>query len=76
MRGVSLSDGSAPNHVLAVGAHPDDIEAALKAYEEALFPRSKSAAAEAHRNHGFFFDDRAPKGLIDFFTGALEEKRE
>jgi LmbE family N-acetylglucosaminyl deacetylase len=26
MRGVSLSDGSAPNHVLAVGAHPDDIE--------------------------------------------------
>jgi 2-polyprenyl-6-methoxyphenol hydroxylase-like FAD-dependent oxidoreductase len=60
----------------AIAGRPDDVEAALAAYEEALFPRSKSAAAEAHRNHGFFFDDRAPKGLIDFFTGALEEKRE
>ena len=32
----------------AIAAHPDDIEAALTAYEEALFPRSESAAAEAH----------------------------
>jgi LmbE family N-acetylglucosaminyl deacetylase len=26
MRGVSLCDGGAPDHILAVGAHPDDIE--------------------------------------------------
>lgn len=56
----------------AIAAHPGDIEAALTAYEEAMFPRGTSAAAEAHHNHGLFFDDRAPFGLIDFFTGALE----
>ncbi len=56
----------------AIAAHPGDIEAALTAYEEAMFPRGASAAAEAHRNHKLFFDDRAPFGLIDFFTGALE----
>jgi len=60
----------------AIAAHPDDVEAALTAYEEALFPRSESAAAEAHRNHALLFDDRAPAGYIDLITGALEEERE
>ena len=32
----------------AIAAHLDDIEAALTAYEEALFPRSESAATDAH----------------------------
>ena len=32
----------------AIAAHPDDIEAALTAYEEELFPRSESTAADAH----------------------------
>jgi len=56
----------------AIAAHPDDVEAALTAYEEALFPRSESAAAGAHLILGLCLDDRAPFGLIDFFTGALE----
>ena len=60
----------------AIAAHPDDVEAALTAYEEALFPRSESAAAEAHRNHELLFDDRAPAGYIDLITGALEEEHE
>ena len=60
----------------AIAAHPDDIEAALTAYEEALFPRSESAAADAHRILELFLDDRAPFGLVDFFTGALAGKHQ
>jgi 2-polyprenyl-6-methoxyphenol hydroxylase-like FAD-dependent oxidoreductase len=54
----------------AIAAHPDDVEAALTAYEEALFPRSEAAAVDAHMILGLCLDDRAPFGLIDFFTGA------
>jgi len=57
----------------AIAAHPDDIEAALTAYEEAMFPRSLSKAADAHLILGLLLGDRAPFGLIDFFTGALKE---
>ena len=60
----------------AIVAHPDDVEAALAAYEAALFPRSASAAAEAHRILGLCLDDRAPFGLVDFLTGALGGERE
>ena len=56
----------------AIAAHPGDIEAALTAYEKALFPRSESAAADAHMILGLCLDDRAPFGLIDFLTGALK----
>ena len=54
----------------AIAAHPDDIEAALAASEAALFPRRETAAVEAHLILGLCLDDRAPFGLIDFFTGA------
>ncbi|MGX4585781.1 hypothetical protein [Paenibacillus chitinolyticus] len=53
----------------AIAAHPDDVEAALSAYEEALFPRSEAAATVAHQNHKLFCsDDRAPFGLIDILV--------
>jgi 2-polyprenyl-6-methoxyphenol hydroxylase-like FAD-dependent oxidoreductase len=55
----------------AIAAHPDDIEAALTAYEEAMFPRSESEAADAHLLLELCLGDRAPFGLIDFFTGKL-----
>jgi 2-polyprenyl-6-methoxyphenol hydroxylase-like FAD-dependent oxidoreductase len=64
---LAMFDGAELGKVIA--AHPDDIEAALTAYEEALFPRSESAAADAHLILGLCLDDRAPFGLIDFFTG-------
>ncbi len=57
----------------AIAAHPDDIEAALTEYEQALFPRSQAEAAEAHRLLALLYDDRAPLGLIAFFTGAAHE---
>ena len=54
----------------AIATHPGDIEAALAAYEDTLFPRSKRAAADARLVLGLCLDDRAPHGLIDFLTGA------
>ncbi|WP_317955737.1 FAD-dependent oxidoreductase [Paenibacillus chitinolyticus] len=53
----------------AIAAHPDDVEAALSAYEEALFPRSEAAATVAHQNYKLFCsDDHAPFGLIDILV--------
>ena len=60
----------------AIAAHRDGIEAALTAYEEALFPRSESAATDAHLMLRLCLDHRAPFGLVDFFSGALEGKHE
>jgi 2-polyprenyl-6-methoxyphenol hydroxylase-like FAD-dependent oxidoreductase len=60
----------------AIAAHPDDIEAALAAYEEALFPRSESVAADAWEILELCLGDRAPFGLIDFMTGTPEEEHE
>ncbi len=52
----------------AIAANPDDVEAALLAYENSLFPRSASAAAEAHRTFELCFGDNTPQSLLDFFT--------
>jgi 2-polyprenyl-6-methoxyphenol hydroxylase-like FAD-dependent oxidoreductase len=55
----------------AIAAHPGDTEAALTAYEEALFPRSGAEYADAYQILDLCLGDRAPFGLIDFLTGAL-----
>jgi 2-polyprenyl-6-methoxyphenol hydroxylase-like FAD-dependent oxidoreductase len=60
----------------AIAAHPGDVEAALAAYEAALFPRSDSEYADAHEILELCLGDRAPFGLIDFLTGALEREHE
>ncbi|MFG2501250.1 FAD-dependent oxidoreductase [Streptomyces sp. NPDC048441] len=51
----------------AIAARPDATEAALAAYEEALFPRSESAAAESAESLMVCFRDDAPQGLLDMF---------
>jgi hypothetical protein len=43
--------------------YPGEVEAALIAYEQDLFPRSSSAAAEADRNLKLFFDEASPQSL-------------
>jgi 2-polyprenyl-6-methoxyphenol hydroxylase-like FAD-dependent oxidoreductase len=53
----------------AIAAHPDDIEAALTEYEQALFVRSAEAAAEAARDFEVCFGDDTPHSLIDLLTG-------
>jgi 2-polyprenyl-6-methoxyphenol hydroxylase-like FAD-dependent oxidoreductase len=54
----------------AIATHPDDIEAALTAYEQALFPRSEAFYAEAHEILVLLLGDRAPFGFIDLFNGG------
>jgi 2-polyprenyl-6-methoxyphenol hydroxylase-like FAD-dependent oxidoreductase len=55
----------------AIAANPGDIETALATYEQAMFPRSASEAVDAYLILELCLGDRAPFGLIDFFTGAL-----
>lgn len=57
----------------AIAAQPDDIEAAFTAYEKALFPRCKTAAAAAGTIVDLMLGDRAPFGLVEFFTGGAPE---
>ena len=52
----------------AILAHPGDVEAALAAYEEALFPRSAAAAEESAANLVLTFRDDAPRGLVEQFA--------
>jgi 2-polyprenyl-6-methoxyphenol hydroxylase-like FAD-dependent oxidoreductase len=52
----------------AIAAHTGDVEAALIAYERDLFPRSASAAVEAHATFKACFGDRTPQSLLDFFA--------
>jgi 2-polyprenyl-6-methoxyphenol hydroxylase-like FAD-dependent oxidoreductase len=52
----------------ALRDHPGDIEAALTAYELALFPRSASFAGQTARNHRLFFGDDAPRSVVELFA--------
>ncbi|MFE9611928.1 FAD-dependent oxidoreductase [Streptomyces sp. NPDC006012] len=54
----------------AIAAHPDDFEAALTVYEEALFTRTEPVYAEAHDMLDLCLGERAPFGFIDFFNGG------
>ncbi|NLU74481.1 FAD-dependent monooxygenase [Streptomyces sp. HNM0575] len=44
-----------------------DIEVALSAYEERLFPRGGDAAARSARNLGIFFGREAPQSVVTLF---------
>ena len=65
---LAMYDGAELGEALA--AHPDDVEAALAAYEQAMFPRSAEAAADGARLHELMFGDDAPHSLITAFAGA------
>ncbi len=65
---LALLDGA--ELAASIAAHPEDGEAALAAYEPAMFPRGAAAAVEAHRMLALCLDDSAPRGLVDFFAGA------
>ena len=58
----------------AIAAHSGDIEAALSAYEQDMFLRSASAAAEADRNIKLFFDENSPQGVVSLFTNPQPVK--
>ncbi|MGW7516961.1 FAD-dependent oxidoreductase [Streptomyces sp. NPDC054796] len=52
----------------AIAAHPGDTEAALAAYEAALFPRSETSAADSAENLESMFGPRGLERLMAFFT--------
>jgi 2-polyprenyl-6-methoxyphenol hydroxylase-like FAD-dependent oxidoreductase len=60
----------------AIAAHAGDIEAALTAFEAAMFPRSEAEAAGARQILELCLGDRAPFGLIEFFTGMREREQD
>jgi 2-polyprenyl-6-methoxyphenol hydroxylase-like FAD-dependent oxidoreductase len=59
---LAMYDGS--ELAQAIAAHPDDIETALTAYEQALFPRSAEAATEGTEQHELLFGEGAPYALL------------
>jgi 2-polyprenyl-6-methoxyphenol hydroxylase-like FAD-dependent oxidoreductase len=54
----------------AIAAHSDDVDAALTAYEQALFARSAAAAQQAHETIDLCLGERAPFGLVDLITAG------
>ncbi|HMN43973.1 MAG TPA: NAD(P)/FAD-dependent oxidoreductase [Povalibacter sp.] len=57
----------------AIAAHPGGIEAALAAYEGAMFARSEAEAADARLILDLCLGERAPFGLIDFLAGGAQQ---
>ncbi|WP_328676405.1 FAD-dependent monooxygenase [Streptomyces sp. NBC_00322] len=64
---LAMYDGAELGNALA--AHPEDVEAALTEYEQAMFPRSAAAATEGTQVHEMFYGAGAPHSLLDMFTG-------
>ncbi|MDH6709464.1 2-polyprenyl-6-methoxyphenol hydroxylase-like FAD-dependent oxidoreductase [Kitasatospora sp. MAA19] len=56
----------------ALANHPGDPEAALAAYEHALFPRSAASAAASAANLNLMFGPNGLQGLLDQFSTPPE----
>ncbi|MFJ3043473.1 FAD-dependent oxidoreductase [Streptomyces tendae] len=65
---LAMLDGA--ELALAIASHPGDTEAALAAYEEALFPRSEKSAAESAANLDTMFGERGLEQMVAFFTSG------
>ncbi|MFE9250982.1 FAD-dependent oxidoreductase [Streptomyces sp. NPDC007088] len=59
----------------AIAAHPGDTEAALTAYEEAMFPRSAAFYEDAREILDICLGDDAPHRFLAFFNDAPEGER-
>lgn len=68
---LAMLDGAELAQALAT--QPGDVDAALLAYEAALFARSSVAAAESKRILHLCVGDEAPHSLVRFFAGIQDE---
>ncbi|MFJ1730912.1 FAD-dependent oxidoreductase [Streptomyces sp. NPDC088254] len=68
--GANLAMFDGAGLALAIAAHPGDTEAALAAYEEALFPRSEASAAESAANLDTMFGERGLEQMVAFFISG------
>lgn len=74
---VTVPGGEGANTAMLDGAelgqsiadHPDDVEAALAAYEAVIFPHSETEAAAAHETVELIFGADAPHALARLFNG-------
>ncbi|WP_429420199.1 FAD-dependent oxidoreductase [Nocardia sp. GAS34] len=65
---LAMLDGA--ELALAIAAHPGDIEAALTAYETAMFARGAAFYADAWEVLDLCLGDRAPFGLVELFSSS------
>ncbi|MFE2508411.1 FAD-dependent oxidoreductase [Streptomyces naganishii] len=63
---LAMLDGAELGRFLAV--RPYDVEAALTAYEERLFPRAEAAARDSALSAAPLFGEDAPRGLVEMFA--------
>jgi 2-polyprenyl-6-methoxyphenol hydroxylase-like FAD-dependent oxidoreductase/NAD(P)H-dependent FMN reductase len=57
----------------AIAADPGDLEAALAAYEEGMFPRAERSAAQSAASQAMLFGDDPVTTLVTQFTAAFDE---
>ncbi|MFI9159600.1 FAD-dependent oxidoreductase [Kitasatospora aureofaciens] len=70
--GANLAMFDGAELALAIAARPGDTEAALAAYEEALFPRSEASAAGSAANLDTMFGEKGLERTVEFFTSGPE----
>jgi 2-polyprenyl-6-methoxyphenol hydroxylase-like FAD-dependent oxidoreductase len=68
--GANIALADAAGLGAAIAAHPGDTEAALAAYEQAMFPRGATAAAESAAGLVRCFGEDTPQILVDMFAGT------
>lgn len=70
---LAMLDGA--ELALAIVAHSDDTEAALTAYEAALFPRSAEAAEDSYDTLELTLGENTPHSLLDLISPADDDAR-
>jgi 2-polyprenyl-6-methoxyphenol hydroxylase-like FAD-dependent oxidoreductase len=65
--GANLAMRDGAELAQAIIAHPGDVEAALGAYEAAMFPRARAAAEESAANMVALFEPEGGRRLADMF---------